>query len=295
MGFLCYKRGCSAEEHLAEYEYAMANFGIEKVRGALVEFSPEQMLLLQKIRLNWLNTKNVVYAFLSGSVVVDCIWEESMCKLLEHLRDIGCVERRGTAYYIPHTLLSEEVVENLPLPEITEEDYEIKKHYVVSMRGISGEADILEAMASFFERATVFMGRKLAKVVRGVPYIPQLANKYTERVDILLKGADNSLTGFGYFDVRGTHHLGFTKAKSLLSYGLDYVVLLHPFVDHAFHREVANRIKNRWDIYELGYAAVNLMEEELYLYKLPGMNRYLKMSPSAHKYSSIIRGYIETL
>jgi hypothetical protein len=45
----------------------------------------------------------------------------------------------------------------------------------------------------------------------------------------------------------------------------------------------------------VGYAVVNPMEEELYFYKLPRVNRYLKMSISAQKYSSLIRNYIESL
>jgi hypothetical protein len=228
--------------------------------------------------------------------VVDCIWEEeTLCRHLEAIKAAGAAERAGTAYYLPHTLLSDEVVENLPLPEVTEEEYEIKKFYVVSLRGVAGEADAVESLAKFFEAASVFLGRRAVKVVSRVPHIAQLANRYTDRIDILLKLADGSLTGFGYVDVTKTYHLGFSLAKSFLLYGLDRVVVLHPYVDQSFHREVANRVKNRWDISEAGYAVVNPMEEELYFYKLPRVNRYLKMSVSAQRYSSVIRRYIESL
>jgi len=296
VAFTCFRRGCDAADHLKEFEYCNSHFGLDKIRKALVELSPEHMAVLQRIRLNWLNTKNPVYMFLSGSVVVDCIWgDETLCKHLEAIRSAGAAERVGTAYYLPHVLLSEEVVENLPLPEVTEEEYEIKKFYVVSLRGVAGEVDAVEALAKFLETAPVFLGRRAVKVVKRVPHIIQLANRYTDRIDILLKLADGSLTGFGYVDVTKTYHLGFSMAKSLLLYGLDRVVVFHPYVDQGFHREVANRVKNRWDISEVGYAVVNLMEEELYFYKLPRVNRYLRMSVSAYKYSSVIRSYIESL
>ncbi|RFA92808.1 hypothetical protein [Pyrobaculum aerophilum] len=295
MDFFCHKRGCTARDHLNEYEFCMANFGVDKVRKALVDFTAEQMALLQKISLNWINTKNPIYMFLSGSLLVYCLWEEPMCKALEGVRLAGAAERSGAAYYLPHTLFSEEVLENLPLPEVSEEEYEIKKYYVVSLQGFSGEGDALEDLARFFESAPVFLGKRAARVVRGVPYMPQLANKYTDKIDILLKGVDGSLTGLGYVDVTKTYHLGFSKAKSFLLYGLDRVVLLHPHVDLSFHREVANRIKNRWDISEVGYAVLNPVEEELYFYKLPRKNRYLSMSVSAQKHSSVIRRYIESL
>jgi hypothetical protein len=296
VAFNCFRRGCDAADHLKEFEYCNSNFGIDRVRKALVELSPEHMAVLQRIRLNWLNTKNPVYMFLSGSVVVNCVWgDETLCKHLEAIRSAGAAERAGAAYYLPYTLLSDEVVENLPLPEVAEEEYEIKKFYVVSLRGVAGEADAVEALAKFFEVAPVFLGRRTIKVVRRVPHIMQLANRYTDRIDILLKLADGSLTGVGYVDVTKTYHLGFSMAKSFLLYGLDRVVVLHPYVDQGFHREVANRLKNRWDISEVGYAVVNPMEEELYFYKLPRVNRYLKMSISAQKYSSLIRSYIESL
>lgn len=295
MDFYCHRRGCTAEDHLREFEYCMANFGVEKMRKALVEFSADHIALLQKISLNWINTRNPVYMFLSGSLVVECLWEEPMCKSLEAMRLAGATERAGSAYYLPHTLFSEEVLENMPLPEVPEEEYEVKKFYVVSLRGMSGEADVLDSFAKFLEAAPAFLGRRVAKVVRGVPYMPQLANKYTDKIDILVRGVDGSLSGFGYVDVAKTYHLGFSMAKSFLLYGLDRVVLLHPFVDPGFHRDVANRVKNRWDISEVGYAVVNQMEEELYFYKLPRRNRYLQMSLSAQKYSSAIRRYIELL
>jgi len=293
--FLCARRGCSAEDHLKEFDYGSSRYGLGHVKRALLNLTAEQMAVLQKISVNWVNTKNPIYMFLSGSVVVDCIWDDSLCKHLDAISKSSAAERQGSAFYLPYTLLSEEVLENLPLPELSEEDYEIKRPYVVSLKGIAGEADVVEALASFFERASVFLGRRIAKVVRKVPYVPQLANKYTDRIDILLKGVDNSLVGFSYVDVTKTYHLGFTAAKNLLMYGLDYVVILHPYVDHDFHRGVGNRIKNRWDIAEVGYASVNLMEEEVHMYKLPRANRYLKMSLSAHKYSSLIRDYVETL
>jgi hypothetical protein len=295
VAFACFRRGCDAADHLQEFEYCREHFGVDKIRKALVELTVEQMAVLQRARLNWLNTKNPVYMFLSGSLVVYCVWEETLCKHLEAIRAAGAAERMGAAYYLPHTLLSDEVVENLPLPEVTEEEYEIKKFYVMSLKGLAGEADAVEALAKFIEAAPVFLGRRVAKVVRRVPHIAQLANKYTDRIDLLLKLGDGSLTGFGYVDVTKTYHLGFSMAKSFLLYGLDHVVVLHPYTDHSFHKEVANRVKNRWDISEVGYAVVNPMEEELYFYKLPRANRYLKMSISAQKYSSAIRSYIETL
>ncbi|ACB40864.1 hypothetical protein [Pyrobaculum neutrophilum] len=295
MDFSCFRRGCTTADHLSEFDYCTSRFGAERVKKALVDLAPEHMAVLQRFRLNWLSTKNPVYMFLSGSVVVDCIWEDSLCRHLEAIRSAGAADRAGSLYYLPYTLLSEEVVENLPLPEVSEEEYEIKKFFVVSLRGVSGEGEAVENLARFLEAAPVFLGRRVARVVRGVPHIPQLANRYTEKIDILLKSTDGALTGFGYMDVSKTHHLGFSKAKSLLLYGLDYVVVLHPYVDRAFHREVANRVKNRWDISEVGYAVFNPLEEELYFYKLPRPNRYLRMSASAQRQSSIIRSYIESL
>ncbi|MEM4422405.1 hypothetical protein [Pyrobaculum sp.] len=295
MDFRCHRRGCTAKDHREELEYCAANFGLERVRKALVEASPDHMALLQKFFLNWVNTKNPIYMFLSGSLVVECLWEEPLCASLEAMSRAGLAEKSGVAYYLPHTLLASEVLENLPLPEVSEEDYEIKKFYTVSLKGISGEADIIQALADFIEAASVFLGKRLSKVIRGVPYVPQLANKYTDKIDILLRGVDGTLTGFGYVDVTKTAHLGFSMAKTFLLYGLDRVVLLHPYVDQSFHRDVANRIRNRWDVSEVGYAVINPMEEELYLFKLPHQNRYLRMSISAHRYAATIRHYIETL
>ncbi|MEM3997223.1 MAG: hypothetical protein QXP31_09215 [Pyrobaculum sp.] len=295
MDFRCIRRGCTAEDHLREFEYCSNAYGVPKVRRAVADLTVEQMALLQKIRLNWVNTKNPIYMFLSGSVVLDCLWEEGLCRHLEALANLGVVERWGTAYYLPHTLLSDDIVENLPLPEVSEEEYEVKKHYIVSVRGIGGEADVVEAVAKFIEKASVLFGKRVSRVIKGVPYVPQLANKYTDKIDILVKAEDNSLTGFGYVDVSKTYHLGFSMAKSFLLYGLDRVVVLHPYVDHSFHKDVGNRIKNRWDISEVGYATVNVMEEEMYFYKLPRANRYLRMSVSAQRYSRIIRQYVESL
>lgn len=295
MDFFCFRRGCTAFDHLREYEYCTSRFNIEKIRRALVDLSAEHMAILQKIRLNWINTKNPVFMFLSGSIVVDCIWDETLCKHLETIRALGIAEKMGSTYYVPHTLLSDEILENLPLPEVSEEEYEIKKFYIVSLKGFAREENDIDAFAKFLEATPVFLGRRIAKLVKNVPYIPQLANKYTEKIDLLIKSVDGSLIGLGYVDVTKTHHLGFSKAKNFLLYGLDYVIILHPYVDQAFHREVANRVKNRWDISEVGYAVLNAMEEELYFYKLPKVNRYLQMSVSAQRYSSIIRSYMETL
>ncbi len=295
MAFLCHRRGCTAEDHRREYVYGVENYGIGKIRKALVNLTPDQMLLLQKIRLNWLNTKNPIYMFLSGSVVVECLWDESICKHLDAMADVEAVEKVGDVYYLPHTLLSGEVVENLPLPEISDEEYEVRKFYVISMRGTSGEASLLEAISAFLERASVFLERKIAKVVRGVPYIPQLANKYVDKIDILLKMSDGVLMGFGYVDVSRTYHLGFSAVKNLLLYGLDRVMLLHPYVNQDFHRGVSNKIRGRWDISEVGYAAVNLADEEMYMYKMPKVNRYLQMSVSTQRHHSLIRSYIESL
>ncbi|MFN3803748.1 MAG: hypothetical protein ACK4SY_01685 [Pyrobaculum sp.] len=295
MAFRCYRHGCTAVDHQREYEYGLDNYGIDKIKKALISLTAEQMLLLQKIRLNWLNTKNPVYMFLSGSVVVDCIWEESICRQLEVMRENKVVEKIDVAYYLPHTLLSEEILENLPLPELAEEDYEIKKFYILSVRGIAGEGEVVDTLSQFMEKAPVFLGRRVTKVIRGVPYVPQLANRYVDKIDILLKSTDGRLTGFGYVDISRTYHLGFSKAKNLLLYGLDYVLLLHPYLGQDFHYGVSNRIKNRWDISEVGYAVVNTMEEEVYLYKMPKVNRYLQMSITTQRYSSLIRNYIESL
>ncbi|MFN7105914.1 MAG: hypothetical protein ACK4M3_04960 [Pyrobaculum sp.] len=295
MAFRCYIHGCTAADHQKEYEYGLDNYGIDKIKKALINLTPEQMLLLQKIRLNWLNTKNPVYMFLSGSVVVDCIWEESICRQLEVMRENKVVEKTGLAYYLPHTLLSEEILENLPLPELSEEDYEIKKFYILSVRGIAGEVEAVDALSQFIEKTAVFLGRRVTKVIRGVPYVPQLANRYVEKIDILLKSIDGRLTGFGYVDINKTYHLGFSKVKNFLLYGLDHVFLLHPYLGQDFHYGVSNKIKNRWDISEAGYTVVNIMEEEIYLYKMPKVNRYLQMSISTQKYSSLIRSYIESL
>jgi hypothetical protein len=70
VAFNCFRRGCDAADHLKEFEYCNSNFGMDRITKALVELTVEQMAVLQRIRLNWLNTKNPVYMFLSGSLVV---------------------------------------------------------------------------------------------------------------------------------------------------------------------------------------------------------------------------------
>lgn len=295
MVFTCVRRGCTAEDHLEEYRHSTTYFSLDRIKRRLVDMSYEQISLLQKFRLNWLSTKNPVYMFLSGSVVVECLWEEAMCKQLDSMKSIGLVDNVGVMYYIPNTLFLDEVVENLPTPEVSEEEYEIKKFYIVSLKGVAGDLDVVDNFVKFFEKSPVFITKKIIKIIKKVPYIPQLTNKYTDRIDILLKSSDGSLIGMGYVDITKTYHMGFSIVKNYLMYGLDKAILLHPYIDQSFHKEVANRIKNRWDISEVGYAVVNLMEEEMYIYKLPRPNRYLRMSLTTQKNSSLIRNYIESL
>jgi hypothetical protein len=296
VSLLCYKRGCDAADHLVEFKYCEHHFAISKVKSILVRLSAEHLIALHGIKLNKTNTRGNIYMFLSGSIVVECAQDGGpLCKHMEEMSNVGAAERIDTAYYVPCTLLLDEILENMPMPDVADSDYEIKKYYIISARGLAGEEGPLDVLARFLESASVFLGKRISKVLRKVPYIPQLVNKYADKIDILLKTADNTLIGFSYTDASRTYHLGLSAVKSLLMYGLDHVILLHPYVSHDFHRQVANRIRNRWDVSEIGYIVINQPDEELYLYKYSQGNRYLRLSRTVQSHSSIIRGYVESL
>jgi hypothetical protein len=71
-------------------------------------------------------------------------------------------------------------------------------------------------------------------------------------------------------------------------------VLLHPYVDHRFHKSIAGRMAER-GIGDAGYMAIDLINEILYIYKFPKYNSAFNKYMFIHSNSRAIRSYIENL
>lgn len=289
MDLLCAPRlSCTAADHKAEAEEATERYPLELLKERIVDLSSNVMRALGFLKNN--AAKNRTFAFLSGSLVIQCEDQDWICQALSDMAKVGIAENLGGFFYVPYMVLSDKLLEYLP---VEEEPLPIKNPYVVSVSGLGG-GEVIESLSKYLNEAEFFLGRRIEKIVHKISFIPQLINKYNTKIDILIKYENKYVLGIKYMDIRRTAHMGFSAIDDYLKYGLDYAVLLHPYVDGKTHRYVANRI-NELDISTSGYIAVDAINEILYIYKFPKYNTYLSKYISAHSQAMAIRSYIESL
>lgn len=289
MDLLCVERlNCTAADHRAEAEEANRRYPLDLLKEKIVDLSSDVMSALGRLRNN--AVKNRVYAFLSGSLVVQCEDGGGICQALSYMARAGIAENLGGLFYVPYTALSDQLLEYLP---VEEEPSPIRGPYVASISGLGG-GEIVETLSAYLNEAEFFLGGSIEKIMYKISFIPQLINKYNTKIDILVKYKNKYILGIKYMDIRRTVHMGFSAIDDYLKYGLDYAVLLHPYVDHKTHRHVANRI-NELDISTSGYVVLDTLNEILYIYKFPKYNIYLSKYISTHSQAMAIRSYIESL
>nr|KJR74131.1 MAG: hypothetical protein TU35_01910 [Thermoproteus sp. AZ2] len=289
MDLLCVERlSCTPADHRAEAEEAQRRFPTPQLLERVVDAPQEALRALKLLKGNGLGIKGRAYAFLSGSLIVECGED---CGRLKGLADAGLAEALGRYIYIPYTALDEKILEHLPLEE---EEVEVKRAYIASVEGINTGEELTKALTEYLSSSGYFLGRRIEKALHDLTYIPQLVNKYIYKINILLKLDGNYIVGINYIDIRRTVHLGFSAVEGYLSYGLDYAVLLHPYVDHRFHKSIAGRMAER-GIGDAGYMAIDLINEILYIYKFPKYNSAFNKYMFIHSNSRAIRSYIENL
>lgn len=289
MDLLCAERlSCTPEDHRVEAERAGERYPLDLLKERIVDVSSDVMKALGQLRSN--NVKNRVFAFLSGSLVVECKDGGGVCAALSSMAKAGIAEDLGGFFYVPYTALSDRLIEYLP---VEEEAQPIKRPYLASVSGLGG-GEPIESFSTYINSAGYFLGGKIEKIISKITFIPQLINKYNTQIDILVRFQNKYILGVKYIDIRKTVHMGFSAIDDYLKYGLDYAVLLHPYIEHKVHRYVANRI-NELDISPSGYLVLDIVNEILYIYKFPKYNIYLSRYISAHSQAMAIRSYIESL
>ncbi|MEL9990919.1 MAG: hypothetical protein QXP98_10045 [Thermoproteus sp.] len=289
MDLLCARElSCTPADHKAEAERAERLYPLDSIVKRIAEAPRESMKALSDLRNNKANVRG--FGFLSGSLLVECTAAVGLCAALYGLVKVGVAEDVGGFIYIPHTALSEQVVEYLPVEE--EEVQTVKRPYVVSVAGIGG-GDTVEAFSEYLRAAGYFLWGGIEKVLNKISYIPQLVNKYNTQIDILIKLNNKYIVEIRYVDINRTVHMGFSAIGDYLKYGLDYAVLLHPFVDAKTHRHIANRI-GEIEIAPAGYMALDMLNEVLYIYRMPKYNTFLRYI-SIHSQAMALRSYIESL
>ncbi|MBP1449005.1 MAG: hypothetical protein JZD41_03160 [Thermoproteus sp.] len=284
---------CKQTDHRAEAEEAQRRFPPNLVLKRIANIPPEALYYLKLLRDNRLSLKGNIYAFLSGSLLIECRSREDACGALSSLARAELAEVEGGLIYLPNTVLNDKLLEHLPL-DIDEEGLEIKKAYVASVSGINNGEGIAEALADYLRDTGRFMGENIDKVLSNVSFIPHLINKYINKIDILIKLKNNDVIGVNYTDIRKSIHLGFSTIENYLMYGLDYVLLLHPYINHNIHKSISNKIKDRY-ISDTGYIVIDLINELIYIYKMPHYNKILSKYISIHSIAKAIRSYIESL
>ncbi|MEZ0249239.1 MAG: hypothetical protein ABWJ97_08175 [Thermoproteus sp.] len=288
MDLLCARElSCTPADHKAEAERAERLYPLDSIMKKIAEAPRESMKALSDLRNNRANVEG--FGFLSGSLLVECT-AAGRCAALQGLVKAGIAEDVGGFIYIPYTALSEQVVEYLPVEE--EEAQTIKRPYVVSVAGIGG-GDPVESFSEYLKATGYLLWGRIERVLNKISYIPQLINKYNTQIDILIKLNNKYIVGIRYVDINKTVHMGFSAVGDYLRYGLDYAVLLHPFVDVKTHRRIANRI-GELEIASAGYMALDILNEVLYIYKMPKYNTYLRHI-SIHSQAMALRSYIESL
>ncbi|MFP3348088.1 MAG: hypothetical protein RXN90_02035 [Thermoproteus sp.] len=290
MDLLCAARlSCTPADHRGEAERAGELYPQEAILERVVEVPGEALRALASLRNNGI--KNRAFGFLSGSLLVDCSGGSGICRQLQAMSRAGLAEGLGDFYYVPHTALNERLLDYLPVED--EGAQQIKRPYAVSLSGISG-GDPIEAFTGYVGSAGYFMWGKVEKILTKISFIPQLINKYNTQIDILIKLDNKYIISIKYMDITRTVHMGFSAVNDYLRYGVDYAVLMHPYVNPGVHRSVANRLAEL-EISPSGYMALDLVNEMLYIYRFPRHNTYLSKYISSHSQSMALRSYIESL
>ncbi|CCC82313.1 hypothetical protein [Thermoproteus tenax] len=290
MDLLCaVKLACRSIDHRGEAEAASSRYPSERILKRILEIPSESARFLLQLRNN--GVKASVYGFLSGSLILDCSKGEGICLSAAQLVKADMAANIDGYIYIPYTVLREQIVDHLP---VEVEEQQIKRPYIVGLPDVESAGDVVESLAMYLTSASYFFGGKIEKVITKITYIPQLINKYNTQIDILVKFFDKTILGIHYVDIRRTVHMGFSAIEDYMKYGLDYVILLHPYVDHKIHRRVVNRM-GELEISSAGYIVFDDVNGVIYIYRFPRYNQFLSKYIYTHSYSMSIRSYIESL
>lgn len=271
-----YSREVHDMEYIDERALVKALIGrLDRIRG----FSDAYRDLARKT----LYTANKVYTTPAGSLILECRHPDSYCQLARILADLGLALTAGKLYYLPTRLISEELVNALPI-DASEKARALHQSSTPSplllvSQDIQPYAEPPEAFYNWLVEVGAFNGVRVAKALYRVKNIRGFReNVVDEHVDVLALMEDSTTMGVKYVDPSRTPHLGFTASKRLLSYGIDNVYLLHPYFGEDFHLDVTSRLFNRWDVQDVGYLGLDLQNGVMKIYKIARGNRYVRSS-----------------